>query len=491
MRREFAVVLRDSEGAFLEVDRVFGELGLDIMRVSYNKIVDVHTCFVEVEGTAEALAAAERRLMELGLFPTQSRVGTVRLVEFEMPNAPGALRPALELIDRFRLNITYVNAHVVGEGTPGEVQRVEMGLYVEDEGALGGFIEEAQRICPTHLVPYDKTTRILDNNLFYATFAREMRRRFDLTESDERGLMVSANRIVQNLERTGASPFAPFDYLRRFAIMVDENRGERYAGRLRASSFVTALGARGWSVEPPCGATTWVLECDEGLLVVDSGYALYRDELERALRELVDGWDERRHVLVLTHGDLDHAGCCDLFDEVWATERTRETFRLQHAGKPDWRARNPLHDPYLKITNRATLYEAPDPEPMRSLGSRSGADDAPLARALDEGGRPMTLEMAPFSFEVWEGAGGHVAGETVLVDRSQRVCVSGDVFVNVHGETKVQRTFNSLAPFLMTSVDSVPALARAEREELFRMLGAGHWQVLGGHGALLEYDGVG
>ena len=98
MRREFAVVLRDSEGAFLEADRVFGELGLDIMRVSYNKIVDVHTCFVEVEGTAEALAAAERRLMELGLFPTQSRVGTVRLVEFEMPNAPGALRPALELI---------------------------------------------------------------------------------------------------------------------------------------------------------------------------------------------------------------------------------------------------------------------------------------------------------------------------------------------------------------------------------------------------------
>ena len=188
MRREFVVVLRDSEGAFLEADRVFGELGLDIMRVSYNKIVDVHTCFVEVEGTTEALAAAERRLMELGLFPTQSRVGTVRLVEFEMANAPGALRPALELIDEYALNITYVNARVEGEGTPGEVQHVEMGLYVEDEGALGGFIEEAQRICPTHLVPYDKTTRILDNNLFYATFAREMRRRFDLTEADEAAL---------------------------------------------------------------------------------------------------------------------------------------------------------------------------------------------------------------------------------------------------------------------------------------------------------------
>ena len=491
MRREFAVVLRDSEGAFLEADRVFGELGLDIMRVSYNKIVDVHTCFVEVEGTAEALAAAERRLMELGLFPTQSRVGTVRLVEFEMANAPGALRPALELIDEYALNITYVNARVEGEGTPGEVQHVEMGLYVEDEALLGGFIEDAQRICPTHLVPYDKTTRILDNNLFYVAFAREMSRRFDLTEADEHGLMVSANRIVQNLEQTGASPFLPFDYLRRFAIMIDENRGERFAERVRVGSFVTAGGARGWSVEPPCGCTVWVLECDECLLVVDSGYRLFREELAGVLRGLVPGWDERRRLMVLTHGDLDHAGCCDLFDEVWATERTRETFRMQRAGLPDWRARNPLHDPYLRITNRATLYEAPDPGPMRSLGGRPGGGDAALSRALDEAGRPVTFEVPPFAFEVWEGAGGHVVGETVLVDRVHRVCASGDVFVNVHGETKAQKAFNDLAPFLMTSVDSVPALARAEREELFRMLGAGHWQVLGGHGGLLEYDGVG
>lgn len=491
MRREFAVVLRDSEGAFLEADRVFSDLGLDIMRVSYNKIVDVHTCFVEVSGDAATLDAAEERLRELGLFHTQSHVGTVRLVEFEMPNAPGALRPALELIDACGLNITYVNARVVGEGTPGEVQHVEMGLYIEDEALLDGFIRDAQRICPTHLVPYDKTTRILDNNLFYVAFAREMSRRFDLSEADEQGLMACANRIVQNLEGGMASPFQPFDYLRRFAIMIDENRGDRYAERMRTASFTTARGARGWSVEPPCGCTTWVLECDDGLLFVDSGYPLYRAELEGALRALVPGFDERRRTLVLSHADVDHAGCCDLFDEVWATERTRQTFRLQRAGMPDWRAQNPLHEPYIKITNHATRYEAPDPDPMRSLGGRPEGEDTSLSRALDEHGNPVTFDMAPFSFEVWEGAGGHVAGETVLIDREQRVCVSGDVFVNVHGETKVQRAFDALAPFLMTSVDSIPRLARAEREELFRMLGEGHWQVLGGHGALLEYDGIG
>jgi hypothetical protein len=80
-----------------------------------------------------------------------------------------------------------------------------------------------------------------------------------------------------------------------------------------------------------------------------------------------------------------------------------------------------------------------------------------------------------------------VKGETVLIDRVQRVCVSGDIFINIHGQTRSQRDFNLLAPFLMTSVDSVPDLERAERKFLFTLLDPGRWQILGGHGALLDY----
>ena len=40
----------------------------------------------------------------------------------------------------------------------------------------------------------------------------------------------------------------------------------------------------------------------------------------------------------------------------------------------------------------------------------------------------------------------------------------------------------------MTSVDSRPALAREERAQLREILGPGHWQVLGGHGAVIEVD---
>ncbi len=488
MRKSFVIVLGDHKGAFLEVDRIFSELGLDIVRVSYNKVVDVHTCFVEAEGPERALTAAADRIRELGLFPSQNHVGTVHLVEFEMRNRPGVLRPTLELIDQFDFNITYVDARVIDEGLPEAVQRVQMGLYVEDERRLEDFVSLSNEICPTRLVPYDKTTRILDNNLFYIAFAREMRERFDLGDDEEHLIMVNANRIIQNLEHTNSDPYRPFDYLRQFANAVAGNRGDAYRENTRVSEFATAGGVRGVLIEPPCGSNTWVFDCDECLLAIDTGYACYREEILSVLRERFPDWDERRRELFLTHGDVDHVGCCDLFDRVWAVGRTMDTFRMQLMGEPDWRARNHMHEPYLQITNLATSYRPPWLSNFTCLGRRDEAADALIAPTLDTSTRePAYLDVPPFHFEVWEGAGGHVKGETVLIDRVQRVCVSGDIFINIHGQTRSQRDFNLLAPFLMTSVDSVPDLERAERKFLFTLLDPGEWQILGGHGALLEY----
>jgi hypothetical protein len=82
-----------------------------------------------------------------------------------------------------------------------------------------------------------------------------------------------------------------------------------------------------------------------------------------------------------------------------------------------------------------------------------------------------------------------VRGETILIERANRVCVSGDVFVNVHGETKPQARFNELAPFLMTSVDSIPDLARQERSALFHLLDEEEWLVFGGHGSVYSWNG--
>ena len=49
-----------------------------------------------------------------------------------------------------------------------------------------------------------------------------------------------------------------------------------------------------------------------------------------------------------------------------------------------------------------------------------------------------------------------------------------------------QAAFNRLAPYLMTSVDSDPALAARERDAVFALLGPGEWTLFGGHGAAMR-----
>ncbi len=98
------------------------------------------------------------------------------------------------------------------------------------------------------------------------------------------------------------------------------------------------------------------------------------------------------------------------------------------------------------------------------------------------------LDVGELHFEVWQGQGGHLPGETVLIDYAHRVAFTGDIYVNVHGMTREQAAYNRYAPVLMTSVDTDPALCAAEREAVLQRLGAGDWKFFGAHGAMREYS---
>ena len=98
------------------------------------------------------------------------------------------------------------------------------------------------------------------------------------------------------------------------------------------------------------------------------------------------------------------------------------------------------------------------------------------------------LKVGEFGFEVYEGRGGHLKGEIILVDYRMKVAFTGDIYVNVHGMTSEQAEYNKYAPILMTSVDTDPASCREEREALMQRLGPGNWSVFSGHGAVKRID---
>lgn len=470
MKRTFTTVMPDQAGAFLAASRCVAGLGLNITRVSYNKAVDMHTLFLEVEGPGDALDDAERELAELGYLSRQEKAGQVILLEFRLRDLAGSVMPVLEIISRYRFNISYIS----GQENGTDYQHFKMGLFVDDGGSMDRFLQEVSLLCDVRILDYDKSGISLDNTVFYVTFVNDIAEKMHLDEGEKSRLMIYANQIMQMLDERNGAPYKTFSYIGRFAAAMGEYRGERY--HARGGEYTTGAGRRFWLVEPPVGSNICILEGETGYLVVDGGFPCYREETLAAITRLIPDFGSRPRDGVLTHGDVDHCGLTDICRTVYAGALCEENFAMERRGEDNVRESNPLHAPYVRISKILAAYQTPPAEQIRALGGR----DMPEGDLV-----PVdVLDWEGMHFEVYAGGGGHVPGEIILVERSHRLAFTGDIFVNIRGFTREQAAFNALAPYLMTSVDTDSERAARERKALMALLGEGEWTVCGGHGAL-------
>ncbi len=482
MEKSLALVLPDRPGMLREVMRVLSSHNVSVLRLSYNRVIDMHTMFLDVTGTIAALADAEDELRAWRFFPGQRDVGEVRLFELKLGSDSKDLMPVLEVFEQNEINVTYVDLRT--DGSSNGITRI--AAYLKRSEQLDALVQRTRKHCDVNVVPKGEQPDMLDNNHFNLSFAHGLAKRLGLDAQDEEVILINSNRIMQNLMKDGSDPYKPFDFINQIAEAMATYRDDVFVDACRVSTFTTDGGLVVRSIEPPLGCTTWVLECDDCLLCIDAGYRRFAGELERMLRTLYPDWDLRTKKLVLTHADFDHTGAYDLFDKIYASGRVIDNFSFESLGIVNWREQNPKSLPYSFIGNVLSQYKTPPFESIHCLGDKSPMGEQPeLLRHID------TLCVPPLSLEVWEGKGGHVRGEVILVEREHRLCVSGDLFVNVHGQTKPQARFNALGPYLMTSVDSNPKLALEERKAMFGLLDAGDWKVLCGHGPAFDWSAQG
>lgn len=196
-------------------------------------------------------------------------------------------------------------------------------------------------------------------------------------------------------------------------------------------------------------------------------------------RELIPDFDSMKKEVFVTHADVDHCGLLPEFDTVFAGVDSSGCLRLEAENGDGYRERNPLHKPYIRICKTLTSYRPVDPSKIVTVGGKAEGDDV-LSRV-------GCFDFGELHFELYQGGGGHLRGESVLIDYENRVVFSGDVFVNMKDMTESQAKYNRYAPILMTSVDTDPKLCAQERQALFARLGVGTWQIFGGHGGKKLY----
>ena len=474
MKKTYITHMPNHIGAFLKASECFAELGINITRVSYNKAIDSHTLFIDAEGDEDKLRQADEKLTKIGYLQGPDNGKSIVLLEFMLKDIPGSVTEVLRLIDQYRLNISYISSQENGT----DYQAFKMGLFVDDDKHFQEFLDEAGKLCVIRFIDYNQSENIYDNSIFYQSFVSELMNCLKLPATYRDELLVNSNLVMQTLDERGLSPYKTFESISRFAHLLAACRGEKFAPRITHHKITD--GTEIILIEPACGSNTMILKSAGEVLFIDSGYALYHDEMHKILTDLLPGFDEMKKRIYVTHADVDHCGLLPYFDEIIASRETAECFELEYRKEDGYREQNPLHKPYVNICKKLTGYHPCDPSKISALWSRPENTDEPLANA-------GTFDVGEMHFDVYIGMGGHLKGETVLIDYGHKIVFSGDIYVNVHDLTKEQAEYNQFAPVLMTSVDTDPALCALERRSIMQMMDKGEWSVFGAHGMKKDF----
>jgi len=474
MKKTYITTMPDHIGAFLKASECLASLGINITRVSYNKAVDSHTLFIDADGDETQLKKADQLLKKIGYLQTEKNEKSIALLEFMLKDVPGSVTEVLRLIQNYKLNISYISSQENGT----DYQAFKMGLFVENELRLREFLKDAQKLCRVRVLDYNHSEKVFDNSIFYQSFVSGLMQSIGISEDIRDDLLVNTNLVMQMLDEKNTSPYKTFESISRFADLLASCRGSAFSPRV--SRHKVTENTEIILIEPPCGSNTAILISDGEVLFIDSGYALYKDEMEALFRKLLPNYDEIKKRIYITHADVDHCGLLTIFDEIIASKMTKECLVLEYEGKNGYRERNPLHKPYVSICKALTFYDPPEPDKITALWGADAAFKEPLVQV-------GFFDFGEMHFEVYQGEGGHLIGETVLIDYSHHVAFAGDIYINLHGLTREQAEYNQYAPVLMTSVDTDAALCALERKAFIQRLGEGEWQIFGAHGMKKDY----
>ena len=475
MKKTYATSMPNHIGAFLKASKCFATLGINITRVSYDKSVDSHMLFLDVEGTEEQILKADEELEKIGYLQNKSSDSSIVLIEFTLRDVPGSVTNVLELINQFNFNISYINSQENGT----DYQKFKMGLYVEDPNRFASFLEQAEQLCKVRVIDYNSSERAYDNSIFYSAYVRGLSQMLELTDTQKHELLVSSNLAMQTLDEQGLSPYRTFDSISKFAELLSKSKGPKFVPRVTTHRITENTEII--LIEPACGSNTAIVKSFGKILCVDSGYACYRAEMLQVLESVLPGFRHMPKSLLLTHADVDHCGMMNDFDEVITSHNSARSLTCEACGDNGFREQNPLHKPYVNICKILTSYKEVNPDklitPWQNLPELRG---------------PLTqigfFDFGDLHFEVYEGNGGHLPGEVVLIDYENHIAFTGDVYINIHGLTAAQAEYNQYAPILMTSVDTDPKVCAEERKALLRRLGVGNWKIFGAHGSPKDYS---
>jgi glyoxylase-like metal-dependent hydrolase (beta-lactamase superfamily II) len=172
--------------------------------------------------------------------------------------------------------------------------------------------------------------------------------------------------------------------------------------------------------------------------------------------------DERRFgQVIISHADADHCGAGGFFPaRALMHTGTRDIIKTNNRAYGSRSEHSVLEAFYTKMIN---LFSQFRPSKEITCLPPAGAAVRSIFPVIG------TVTIGDLKLEVLEGLGGHTYGQIYLYSGSEGLLFTADAVINFASLTPERAAYNSLADFLVTSVNVDSDLARRERKALLEL----------------------
>jgi len=470
----------DEPGSLESAARVITKYDGNINRIQYDRRIDPCTVFYEVTATEDDYTKITRDLAAIGYLQTSLQPLSFLKFFVHLPHAPGSLSRFLRYTTESGANIGFIDFDDTGR----HPDRLTVSLNLEDPASVEQLLDQLKSRYPLEIIEYDTTGKHLDDTIFYVRFAQEIR---DLIGESENTFLLSfladTNHIAQELMNRGSDPRQVFDSVLLTGRTLRATTGKNFYADVQKIIITPQVSL--FCFQLPCGGNIYALTAGKDTMMIDTGYGIYHDDVMAMFSHFGLGDEDRLTQLVISHADADHCGAGGFFPTCALMHTgTRDIIKTNNRAYGSRSEHSVLEAFYTKMINLFSRCRPPEKVtclPQAGTGARS------IFPVLG------TVTIGDLTLEVLEGLGGHTHGQIYLYSGPEGLLFTADAVINFSSLTPERAAYNSIADFLVTSVNVDSDLARRERKALFElatetdMLLASkqkHCLICGGHGAV-------
>ena len=481
----FIAHMPNMPGSLHRAAEIILKYGGNINRIQYDRRIDPETVFYEVTASEEAFTKITRDLAGIGYLQTSLRPLNFLKFCVYLPHQPGALHEFLSYTTCVGANIAFIDFDEKGR----HPDRLKVSLNLEQSAVADQLLNQLKSRYRLEILEYDTTGKNLDDTVFYVRYAQAIRELIGESEEDFLfTFLADINHIVQELMDRGNDPRKVFESVLLTGQTLYSTTKESFYGDIQKFQLTEQTSL--FCCQMPCGGNIFMVSTPDEEVLIDTGYGIYHQDIMSMLSCYGLGKEHKLSRIIVTHADADHCGAAGYFTlPVFMHEGTLEIIKKNNRAFGSRNEHSVLEAFYTKMINLFSKFSSPvkiqcfDKTPLSTRG---------IFPVLG------IITIGDFEFEVLEGLGGHTWGQIYLYSRKRGVLFTADSVINFSSLTRERADYNSLAAFLVTSVNVDSDLANKERKALLELAAetdkalfptGRRCLICGGHGAVSVLEG--